>query len=256
MWIQKFFCISVLQPVFSEPGYGSGLGPDSIRSVDPYPDQDQDPGGYKWPTKMGKNLTILCFKVLDVLFWGLKASSVAWTFHFQPKMLDPDQCFQPSPLPGLCRHYTWIGVRVTALLEPLRDRLASDSPSVSSCVAALAPHTCNTGLDIHIMSWVRSKHPRHSGIWGAADEAVVNIVHKKIRKIQNNPPFIYYAHHTSKTSVVDPEPKDPYVLGLLDPDPDLLEVRIRDRVLLSSKTKHWFPTVLRLLYDFLSLKNE
>jgi hypothetical protein len=28
---------------------------------------------------MGKNLEISCFEVLDVLFWGLKASFVAWT---------------------------------------------------------------------------------------------------------------------------------------------------------------------------------
>ncbi len=70
-------------------------------------------------------------------------------------------------------------MRVTALLEPLRDRLAWDSPSVSSCVAALAPHTCNTQV------------------------------------------LISYEHNTFKTSVADPDPElwDPYVLGLLDPDP-------------------------------------
>ncbi len=57
-------------------GSGSRLYPNSIRSVDPYP--DPDPTGQKWPTK---NLEISCFEVpvLDVLFWGLKAPSVAWT---------------------------------------------------------------------------------------------------------------------------------------------------------------------------------
>jgi hypothetical protein len=34
---------------------------------------DPGPGGQKWPTK------ISCFEALDVLFWGLKASPVAWT---------------------------------------------------------------------------------------------------------------------------------------------------------------------------------
>ncbi len=37
------------------------------------------------------------------------------------------------------------------------------------------------------LSWVRSEHPRHSGIWGAADEAVLNIAHEK--KNQKNPPL-------------------------------------------------------------------
>jgi hypothetical protein len=30
---------------------GSGLDPDSIRSVDPVPNPGPDPGGQKWPTK-------------------------------------------------------------------------------------------------------------------------------------------------------------------------------------------------------------
>jgi hypothetical protein len=34
-----------------------------------------DPGGQKWPTKKEKKS---CFEFLDVLFWGLKASPVAW----------------------------------------------------------------------------------------------------------------------------------------------------------------------------------
>jgi hypothetical protein len=33
----------------------------------------------KWPTKLQKRPEFPCFEVLDVLFWGLKASSVAWT---------------------------------------------------------------------------------------------------------------------------------------------------------------------------------
>ncbi len=42
------------------------------------PDQDRDPGGQKWPTKVGKNQEISCFEVLDVLFSELKASFVTW----------------------------------------------------------------------------------------------------------------------------------------------------------------------------------
>ncbi len=34
-------------------------------------------GGQKLPTKIEKNTEISCFEVLDVLFWGLKASPVA-----------------------------------------------------------------------------------------------------------------------------------------------------------------------------------
>jgi hypothetical protein len=85
----------------------------------------------------------LCFHYLDCV-------STTWIVFPLPGLCC--HCLDcVATIPGLCRHYldcvaaTWIGVRVTALLEPLRDRLASDSPSVSSCVAALAPHTCNTG---------------------------------------------------------------------------------------------------------------
>jgi hypothetical protein len=38
-----------------------------------------DPGGQKLPTKVEKSQKFSLFEVLDVLFWGLKASSVAWT---------------------------------------------------------------------------------------------------------------------------------------------------------------------------------
>jgi hypothetical protein len=48
---------------------GSGLDPDSIRSVDPDPDSESgSPGGQKLPTKVEKNLQISCFEVLDGLF--------------------------------------------------------------------------------------------------------------------------------------------------------------------------------------------
>ncbi len=40
-------------------------------------DPDPDPGEQKWPTNIEKSEYI--FKVLDVLFWGLMASPVAWT---------------------------------------------------------------------------------------------------------------------------------------------------------------------------------
>ncbi len=39
---------------------------------------DSDPGEQKWPTKIEKSTEFSCFEVLDVLFWGLKASPVAW----------------------------------------------------------------------------------------------------------------------------------------------------------------------------------
>jgi hypothetical protein len=39
---------------------------------------DPDPGGKKWPKKIEKSEEISRFEVLDVLFWGLKASPVAW----------------------------------------------------------------------------------------------------------------------------------------------------------------------------------
>jgi hypothetical protein len=47
--------------------------PEHIRNPAP------DPGGQKLPTKKQNSLEILCFEVLDVFFWWLKASSVAWT---------------------------------------------------------------------------------------------------------------------------------------------------------------------------------
>ncbi len=50
-----------------------------VQIADPDPDQ----GGQKWPTKIEKSTEILCIEVLDVLFWGLKASSVAWAFFIE-----------------------------------------------------------------------------------------------------------------------------------------------------------------------------
>ncbi len=42
---------------------------------------DPDPGGQKWPTKKSSEKS--CFEALDVLFWGLKASPVAWTSYLE-----------------------------------------------------------------------------------------------------------------------------------------------------------------------------
>jgi hypothetical protein len=39
---------------------------------------DPDPGGEKWPQKIEKRTEFSSFEVLDVHFWGLKASPVAW----------------------------------------------------------------------------------------------------------------------------------------------------------------------------------
>jgi hypothetical protein len=52
--------------------FGPGSDLYSIRSADP------DPGGQKLLTKKFF-FEISCFEVLDALFWGLKASPVAWT---------------------------------------------------------------------------------------------------------------------------------------------------------------------------------
>jgi hypothetical protein len=46
--------------------------------------QNTDPGGKKLPTKKKeKSEEIFCFEVLNVLFGGLKASPVAWTFFMK-----------------------------------------------------------------------------------------------------------------------------------------------------------------------------
>jgi hypothetical protein len=45
-------------------------------SLDPYP---PDPRGKKWPRKIENSPEISSFEMLDVLFYGLKASLVAWT---------------------------------------------------------------------------------------------------------------------------------------------------------------------------------
>ncbi len=50
------------------------------------PDPDPESGGQKWPTKIEKSYEISCFEVLDVLFWGLKASPVAWTSFWRPRI--------------------------------------------------------------------------------------------------------------------------------------------------------------------------
>jgi hypothetical protein len=57
-------------------GYGYGLDPDSIRSVDPYSESKR---GSRRAKMTHKNIKKLSFEVLDVFFGGLKASSVAWT---------------------------------------------------------------------------------------------------------------------------------------------------------------------------------
>ncbi len=57
-------------------GYWSGLDPDSIRSVD----SESGSGSRRAKMMTHKNRILnFMFWVLDVLFWGLKASPVAWT---------------------------------------------------------------------------------------------------------------------------------------------------------------------------------
>ena len=51
-------------------------------------DPDPDLGGKKWPTNIEKKLRIFMFWSVDVLFWGLKASSVACASFL---------CLLPSP---------------------------------------------------------------------------------------------------------------------------------------------------------------
>jgi hypothetical protein len=41
-------------------------------------DPDPDPGGQKLPQKLEKRTEFLSFEVVDVIFLGLKVSSVAW----------------------------------------------------------------------------------------------------------------------------------------------------------------------------------
>ena len=41
-------------------------------------DPDPDPGGQKWPQNIEKRTEFSSFEVLDVLFWRLKVSPVAW----------------------------------------------------------------------------------------------------------------------------------------------------------------------------------
>jgi hypothetical protein len=57
---------------------GPGLDPDSMGSLDPYPDPDS--GRQKSPLNIEKKNNKFHFQVLDVLFCGLKASPAAWTF--------------------------------------------------------------------------------------------------------------------------------------------------------------------------------
>ncbi len=56
-------------------GSRSGLDPDSLRSVDPYP----DPGGQKWPTKTKKVRKLNVLKCLMFSFEGWRLLHVACT---------------------------------------------------------------------------------------------------------------------------------------------------------------------------------
>ncbi len=56
------------KPAGKSQSFYSVSDPDSVRSVDPYPDSKSGSGS--------RRARFLCFEVLDVLFWGLKASSV------------------------------------------------------------------------------------------------------------------------------------------------------------------------------------
>ncbi len=78
--------------LFLQQGFGSGSVSGSawirinlscwirIRIRIQIADPDPDPGGQKWPQKIEKRTEFSSFEVLDVLFWGLKASPVAWEF--------------------------------------------------------------------------------------------------------------------------------------------------------------------------------
>ncbi len=76
--------------VWCEQGFGSGSLSGSgsawirinlscwIRIRTQIADPDPDRGGQKWPKKIEKRTEFSSFEVLDVLFWELKASPVAW----------------------------------------------------------------------------------------------------------------------------------------------------------------------------------
>ncbi len=68
-------CTSVLTVL--KPGFRIRIKDQWIRIRIRNP--DPDPCGQKWPTKVGKNLKLSCFEVLDVHLWELKAFSVTWT---------------------------------------------------------------------------------------------------------------------------------------------------------------------------------
>ncbi len=70
-----------------------------------------------------------------------------------------------------------------------------------------------------------------------------------IKTRQHN--WLFKVFFSLKTSVADPDPSDPNVLGLLDPDPN------PDPSIITQKVrKTLISTVLWLLFDFLSLKND
>ncbi len=54
------------------------MAPVFLRDVCTISDPDPHSGEHRRLTKIEKSKEISCFEVLDVLFWGLKASPVAW----------------------------------------------------------------------------------------------------------------------------------------------------------------------------------
>ncbi len=92
VWVYSFVFLAFSGHAWQRCGYGliysvshlprqSGSGTNSPCSLccESGSGLDPDPEGQKWPTEIEKSWEILCFEVLDVLFWGLKASPVAWT---------------------------------------------------------------------------------------------------------------------------------------------------------------------------------
>jgi hypothetical protein len=71
-WYNIYYLTDILTCFTWDQGFGSGSGldPDSIRSVDPDPYSESGSGSRraKMTQKVEKNLEISCFEVLDVLF--------------------------------------------------------------------------------------------------------------------------------------------------------------------------------------------
>ena len=71
---------------------------------DPHTNPVPDRGGHKWPKKIGKRIYFSSFEVLDVLFWGLKASPVLGVLFSECVFLSQSTVPYLFSLFGTCFH--------------------------------------------------------------------------------------------------------------------------------------------------------